>query len=220
MDVFSYYHDLRAVTPQHSALLDFWWLRWQDAGFNPRVLSAYHAQPAPDYEKYFQRVNTLPTVNVRHYETACWLRWLALAAVVPAGGFMVDWDVFPRPGLFRPEHVPCTDGLHLLDSEYIPCAVWMTADGFQRSYGTWVHRPEMIVSATSLIQSKPHVSDMSLIQYVVPHVYRWPRGKFCRRFHLADAGDFPLWHFASESVYAMGWPSDKVAAAKRMGIGV
>lgn len=95
MKVFTYY----TTCPGHDQeselkLIALWRDAWTRQGFEPFVLQEWHARQHPQFNEYHNVVSQLPTVNSAAYERACFIRWLALAQV--GGGFMSDYDVFPR----------------------------------------------------------------------------------------------------------------------------
>lgn len=95
MKLYTYY----ATCPTHDVdaelrLLTLWREHWTAQGFEPFVLSEWHARQHPYFEEYEREIRKLPSVNSEQYEQACWFRWLALAQV--GGGFMADFDVFAR----------------------------------------------------------------------------------------------------------------------------
>lgn len=94
MKIYTYYADC----PTHDQvaelrLISLWRRVWTEAGWEPFVLSEWHARKSPFFDEYLAAVMRLPSVNSREYETACYMRWMALATV--GGGYMADYDVFP-----------------------------------------------------------------------------------------------------------------------------
>ena len=74
-----------------AAAVEVWRDVWAEAGWDPVVLSQNDAARHPLYDETVARVSRFPTTNPEGYETACYLRYLAMAAV--GGGFMTDYDV-------------------------------------------------------------------------------------------------------------------------------
>lgn len=94
MRIYTYYADC----PTHDQvaelrLISLWRDHWSAAAWEPFVLNEWHARQSAFFDEYLAAVQKLPSVNSREYETACYLRWMALAAV--GGGYMADYDVFP-----------------------------------------------------------------------------------------------------------------------------
>ena len=80
-------------------LLALWKRHWENAGWEPRILSLEDAKKHPSYDDYMSRLESLPMDGVsgkgknRLYNQLCFLRWLAMASA--GGGFMSDYDLFP-----------------------------------------------------------------------------------------------------------------------------
>ena len=79
---------------ESKSALALWREQWSAAGYEPRVLTEADARRHPQYEQLRERYAALPTVNSRHYELSCFVRYAAMAAQ-PDGGWMVDYDVMP-----------------------------------------------------------------------------------------------------------------------------
>ena len=71
--------------------LEVWKASWSAAGWKPVVLTEVHAALHPKYEEYKSYFLAMPTLNSPEYETGCYLRHMAMAAV--GGGTMTDYDV-------------------------------------------------------------------------------------------------------------------------------
>jgi hypothetical protein len=93
MKIYSYFVNVPELTLEDEwRLVHLWRRNWESAGFEPIVLNEWHARQHTMFAAYDQAISALPSSNPKDYEKACWLRWLALAAV--GGGFMADYDVF------------------------------------------------------------------------------------------------------------------------------
>ena len=79
------------VATERSKMMAVWRKSWALRGWVPTVLTERDAQKHPRYKEYRAHFRTLPTVNRRSYELACFLRWAAVAAA--GGGYMSDYDV-------------------------------------------------------------------------------------------------------------------------------
>ncbi len=100
MKVVAYWADLGPDLPRE--LVDLWAASWQINGFIPTLLRVDEAMKHPKYEQVLAWTETVPTVNDRQFEAACWLRWLAFELAAPA--VIADYDVMNYG--FRPEHIP------------------------------------------------------------------------------------------------------------------
>ena len=94
MKLYTYYSNVPGISPFDSTkLINLWIERWREVGFEPFVLTEWHARKHPLYEQFNAVVSKFPSVNSFEYERACWIRWLALSAM--GGGYASDYDVFP-----------------------------------------------------------------------------------------------------------------------------
>ena len=92
--LYTYFNDVPGISPFDSYKLILLWMEhWKAVGFEPFVLTEWHASQHPMYEKFYAVVSKFPSVNPPEYERACWIRWLAFSAM--GGGHMCDYDVFP-----------------------------------------------------------------------------------------------------------------------------
>lgn len=98
MKIFTYHINVSPEGLENELrLITLWRNVWQTRGIETVVLSEFHARQHPYFSEYDAAISKLPTVNSVLYERACYLRWLALAQV--GGGFISDYDVFPKaPG--------------------------------------------------------------------------------------------------------------------------
>ena len=103
MNVYTYHEPLPEV--DRTEILSLWAASWRMNGWNPVILGRDIARRHPLYEPFLAKVNSMPTVNGREYETACYLRWLAM--VVVGGGLMVDDDVvnLHQPPIAIPDYL-------------------------------------------------------------------------------------------------------------------
>lgn len=95
MKLFAYFADVPDLNRfDELKLITLWRQYWTRAGWQPFVLNEWYAQKHPLYGKLDEFVSKLPSSNPKAYERACYIRWLALAQA--GGGWMADYDVFPR----------------------------------------------------------------------------------------------------------------------------
>jgi len=113
-------------------LLNLWRQRWIDFGAEPVVLNEWHARQHPYYGEFAAAIAKLPTVNSAEYERACYIRHLALAYV--EGGWMMDYDVFPKLGHTLPKFKSAQLAkLHLMQANCIcPCMFYATTEVAER----------------------------------------------------------------------------------------
>lgn len=98
MKIYSYYAEVPDLNRfDELKLITVWREAWTAAGWEPFVLSEWYARKHPLYAALDELVSKLPSTNPARYERACYMRWLALAAI--GGGWMSDYDCFPAPGL-------------------------------------------------------------------------------------------------------------------------
>lgn len=198
--VFTYFHDPAGVYSH--PMLDAWRTNWRRAGWTPVVLTPGYASVNPRYQQVSPVFATYPTVNGKHYEMACFLRWLAVQqAAREEGGpvLAVDWDVgcvSYTPEMLHEDasSLRCT----LLDAHAVPCAVVGTSAGFDRFIDVFLNpeytKPEMQAG-------RPHVSDMTCI---IAAQGQFLRALRCNR-HDYD-NKLPLVHVASDSIPAAARP--------------
>ena len=92
--MYTYYEPaITDMTPQADQdLLENWKKAWYDAGWEPRVLSEADAKKLPEYDALLQLIIDAKAIGT--YNMACYIRWIAMAAV--GGGFMSDYDTFRK----------------------------------------------------------------------------------------------------------------------------
>lgn len=162
MKVACYFDDPRYDYPDR--LVTEWRESWSDHGFETAILTEEDARRHPKFQEIDDLVATIPTVNQRRYERACWLRWLAFQLHAPA--VCTDYDVI-NFGL-RPEHVPVGDLISLETSISGSCcyATPKGIQGFLDYYPKWKE-----LGAVVTLYGQPHLSDMQ----VFAATYRGPR---------------------------------------------
>merc|ERR1712157_517036 len=73
-------------------LLEVWKKTWEDAGWEPVVLTLDDARGHPDYRSFIAALE-MAEHKLKDYDRMCFLRWLAMAN--SGGGWMSDYDTFP-----------------------------------------------------------------------------------------------------------------------------
>lgn len=72
------------------ALVDYWKQSWEEAGWEPRVLTLQDARQHPEYDALATK---LDGTLLDGYNKMCIWRWVAMAQA--GGGWMADYDTFP-----------------------------------------------------------------------------------------------------------------------------
>lgn len=153
----AYYEDIGLDWQLKTA--ELWLEHWTKEGWTPLLLGPSNALGHPKLQALKDKAASLPTVNGRAYETACYVRWCAFAnaaknAVEPV--VITDYDVFARE-LYPPRDYP-----DRYNGEPSNGPGWLVA------------RPEDIEAIidtildyeprkTDLTFDKPHVSDMIIL---------------------------------------------------------
>jgi hypothetical protein len=109
MKVYTYYEEIGYR--EWSELLEIWAESWRMNGWLPVIVGREIIQDHPLLPKLLEKINSMPTINDRSYENACYLRWLAASRL---GGLWVDNDVV-NVGLSPidfPEELRCWSGCH------------------------------------------------------------------------------------------------------------
>jgi len=152
-------------------LLALWKTHWENAGWEPRILSLEDAKKHASYDHYVDRLASLPMDGVsgkgnnRMYNQLCFLRWLAMASV--GGGFMSDYDLFPLgygtgdlatpPSVALPNNGDFTVYSVVPDSQNAAVPCLMSARGDE-----WTRLAMKILGAAVNMKKdeKSHITDM------------------------------------------------------------
>ncbi|KAJ8036883.1 hypothetical protein HOLleu_17540 [Holothuria leucospilota] len=137
-------------------ILSVWRNVWSSAGWRPHILTEEDAKRHPHYEELRQKFWELPTINTKEYELACFMRYVAMAAV--GGGWMSDYDVIPYrlPACIE----PLNDGAYTVYETVVPSLVSGSSPEFTRVANLmanidWKSHPKLFS-----VNDKPQVSDM------------------------------------------------------------
>ncbi|KAJ8021941.1 hypothetical protein HOLleu_39286 [Holothuria leucospilota] len=141
---------------ENNKILHLWERAWSLAGWKPRILTEEDAKRHPNYEEFSRKFWAFPTVNKKEYEIACFMRYLAMAAV--GGGWMSDYDVLP----FRLSGCiePLNDGGYTVYEGYFPGLVSGTSQEFTRVAKIMANVDWKAHSQHFSVNNKPHVSDL------------------------------------------------------------
>lgn len=166
------YHD---YVPEHNAfdelmLIQIWRKHWDAVGFEPFVLSEWHARRHPYYDTLMEAVEKLPSQNPKRYEIACFIRWLALAQV--GGGWMSDYDVFPNVGKLETNEIVFSRTLNILQNRGVsPSLVCCNPEYALKLSQVFVEGK----LGRRQINGKEHVSDQYIIEDLVLSGTDWIR---------------------------------------------
>ncbi|MFB1500828.1 hypothetical protein [Thiocapsa sp. N5-Cardenillas] len=126
--IFSYFEDLNNWN--FMPLVQLWRQEWTKAGFKCHCLGRHLAQKHPKYKVFLKHVDSLPTINPKNYEVACYMRWLAMAHFMEQQrierALMSDFDVFPRG--FNRQHMGSAQ-IVVHERTRVPCLVEATIQG-------------------------------------------------------------------------------------------
>lgn len=204
MRVHTYYSECPGISAFDSLkLINLWRERWASAGFDPFVLSEYHARQHPYFEEFNKGLDKLPTQNSREYEVACYHRWLALAQV--GGGLCGDYDVFPRgqlPNGFIDWLADQQSHLVLLQQNCVcPCLFYASAPIALRVCQEFVTREFKMHE----INGKPHMSDQYALEQIVQAGTDWIQQKDCTMLWTEPGWETrPFVHFANRIAQTTG----------------
>jgi hypothetical protein len=183
------YHEYVPEIPHGDGLLDLWKIAWKKAGWEPIVLGREDAEKHSNYEEYLERYKLLPSVNPTSYELACYLRWLAVAAV--GGGWMSDADVIPYN--FKPIAPPETLTIWSFGGHICPCLVSGSAEHYTHAakvFAEWEGQ-------TNLERGKPHASDQNILGCVDKFYHNIP---LCSQHGDICWDSFPVVHYPNGSM--------------------
>lgn len=178
------YHDYVPELPNSENLIPIWKQSWSKLGWEPIVLNDSHARLHPKYNEYVERYRSLPTVNPKGYELACYLRWLAVAAV--GGGWMSDSDVINyslNPISPLPELTIWSYGGHIC-----PCLVSGSADQYTHTAGVFASWE----GPTNDEGGRPHASDQNILGRVTNIYNNVP---LCSQYGSPAWDAFPVVHY-------------------------
>lgn len=198
-------------------LIDVWARSWEKHGWEPIVLNEGDARQHPMWERFNQRVSSLPSEYGPLYDRACFIRWLAMAAQeagTHGGGIMLDYDVI-NYGLSPREPDP---NKMVVFCEHPPIPVDLGA-----VLGTREHYQKMCEIIANWTPDKNdwndsstyhgyHCSDLSLLVRMFEHK-NFPKPEWLQkecgvqgRFPRESFKTAPLVHYGFDMKHAGFWP--------------
>lgn len=184
MKCYAYFQGTKTALDEQLALLNRWGELWESSGWEPMIITELDAAKHPRFAEWKAAFEKIPTINPKEYEMACWLRWIAMAAL-PGNdpSLMTDYDVIPN-GFARDETARAYGLLPLLLCDCVPCAVFGLPSQFSNAI-------EIFLGTAPVIENgKPHLSDMHAVRDVA-----FPREDLCREYFTSGWKTAPLIHF-------------------------
>ncbi|CAE7761375.1 unnamed protein product [Symbiodinium necroappetens] len=190
--------------------LSAWKYSWRRAGWHVRVLTTFEAQHTGLYKAMLEALSQA-RVSHRSRETACYLRYAAMAAV--GGGWLADLDTVPTyltPGqelsnngdftIYQPDSSSLMSGTKM---EYERIVAQMIDALKSKQKSTVTQSPD---SCSDRLVLKAMATDglISIVPRVVP-ASSWPERGPCT--NLTDAGHLAV-HFSQRSIEALGYRVD------------
>jgi len=190
MRLFTYYDHVAAHDNANELKMLLLWIEHHKKmgdWFEPVVLQEYHAQKHPRYAEFNQAVRLLPSINPAGYDVACYMRWLAVAAVGGSHNVMMDYDTFLTPSVVddlnpirgrvdRPEHQLA------VWQNTTPCLVTGSAKAFEQA-AIWF--------AGVNPAGRSHLSDMIVLEQVATQ-----EPEAFARFNYAKCYGEQMWNTA------------------------
>lgn len=173
-------------------LIRAWEESWSAAGFDTKVLTMEDAKHHPDFDKYNE---FLSKDTWGKYNTLCFWRWFAIAAV--GGHWMADYDTFPLKPTFDGFDLPYDGKLTIHCPNGVPCVVSGRAFEFERIAKKIVDNAKEHEHQASTT----HWSDMMALQDIIqkdPDAFENPRENGMPAERIME--DFPLDRVACEKV--------------------
>lgn len=192
MKIYSYYESISGFS--EDPVIQRWRETWTAHGWEPTLLGRADAEKHILFDSYEKVISTLPTVNPRQYEAACFLRWLAMLSV--GGGFMCDYDVMNN-GL-KPDQVSSfikSPTMIFLESNGVPSAVLGNDIAFTRAVILFaLYEPD----SKDVCNGRPHISDQDISCRKFSDA-GFLLHKMCRQYSDIGWEKSPLIHFSNPS---------------------
>ena len=169
--VYTYFEDLPGEIDKidQIRLLQIWLRNWYANGWNPVVLGRSDAEADPLYSYYRAKFMSLPTINYRNYELACYIRWLAFAQ--RDGGVFADYDIYNFPADSLPKAAgPCGKGPLLSYPGFLPMVLFGNGTETKRLIREFV--TYKVESKKDQIHGRLHISDMIIARKRREYLFR------------------------------------------------
>lgn len=190
--VLTYYETLpgKSLVDDYKLML-LWQENWSHFGFEPIVLSEFHAKKHLWFDEMELKAKSLPTVNTPEYERACYIRHLAFAEA--GGGLCVDYDVFCYKA-FPIQPIP--DVLQCFQ-RYIPSVLFGSPIAYNKFARKILDYQVGRIDTEEFL--RPHVSDMHILKNTDGD---WKNDSVSLVKNFGDLGweESPFVHFSSGSM--------------------
>lgn len=160
--VCTYFADVFAddTAERYQAMLNLWKQSWRNQGWKTTVLTEADAATHPNYTEWRAMLASLPSVNNRGYELACYMRWVA--AIQSGCGWLSDIDVINYG--FPPQHAFSGPVLYSFGGS-VPALVTGERLAFEAVARAFVQVYQRLMNnvtdtAMTSINGRPHTSDM------------------------------------------------------------
>jgi hypothetical protein len=208
MNVYTYFMPVRGLRPpeEELRLIDVWKRSWAKQGWKPVVLNEAVAQKHPRFAEFKKKFWDLPTEYGHDYEGACFMRWVATAAM--GGGMMTDYDVINYS--FAPQ-APLPDRMQIFANNP-PGGIFLgmvlaTKELYERMCQRFLSWELTQADWNPNARPEPmyHCSDLSLLHnYPIPDwIVRTPG---CGLYPHGDWNRAHVVHYGYEMHHAGFWP--------------
>lgn len=208
-----------------------WRTSWDHRGFEPVITSRADAARHPRHAEFVEKLRHLPTINIKAYEDACYLRWLAFDQLIRERD--LSWALASDTDVFNYSLTPVTmlrfrrdfalSPVLVHDRGCVPCLVSANRDGSAKLIDI-VFAADQGDPRFREPDGRVHMSDMRVFQeWSVDNCgeLHAPAIHHCYQFGDEHPGNPTNWrtsdcvHFSAGAVgqYAPEVRGDKAAAA-------